>query len=303
MRIATFQDGFERSRLGVLTDSGLVDLTGACEKQYGSGLAQGFSDMKSFLSAGELGMKLAKEIVETALSEKDPNTHGIVKKLKAPISNPSKIFCPAVNYMSHSTEDKVSAPKEPYFFGKFSNAIVGPDEPILIPAISDKVDYEVELAALIGKRGKNIPEDQVYDHIAGYTILNDVSFRDLQGWPPRTPSILGQNWVRGKGLDSACPLGPFLITRDELPEPYPLKISLKVNGEVRQNSDTDMQIFKISELISHLSQGLTLEPGDIISTGTPSGVASSTGRFLKEGDIVEAEIEKIGVLRNPVLRA
>jgi 2-keto-4-pentenoate hydratase/2-oxohepta-3-ene-1,7-dioic acid hydratase in catechol pathway len=312
MKLVTFSNGLQR-RVGALTDSSVVDLKLACEEIFGHGAALIFSDMRSFLSSGDSGLKLAKDLLDNVQASGDAArdarsgglgssviTLGDGARLRAPISDPQKILCPAVNYMSHSAETKVTPPKQPYFFGKFANTIIGPDDPILIPKISDKVDYEVELAAVIGKRGKNIPKDKAYEHIVGYTVLNDVSFRDLQGWP-QTASVLGQNWFKGKGLDSACPIGPCIVTKDDLSSPYPLKIMLRVNGKTRQDSNTEMQIFKLPDLVSYVSQDTTLEAGDIISTGTPAGVGMATGDFLKSGDIVEAEIEKIGILRNPVL--
>ncbi|MDH2900019.1 MAG: fumarylacetoacetate hydrolase family protein [archaeon] len=312
MRLVTFSNGFQ-NRLGVLINSAVIDVKSACEEVLDHGIASIFSDMRSFLSSGDLGLKLAKDLIETVKLSSDSGRDTKSRRsyrslialdnqihLRAPISDPQKILCPAVNYMSHSNESQVNPPKEPYFFGKFANTIIGPDDPILIPDISNKIDYEVELAAIIGKRGKNISKDQVYDYIVGYTILNDISFRDLQGWP-KPASSLGMNWYKGKGLDGACPIGPCIVTKDEISTPYPLKIMLRVNGKTRQDSSTEMQIFQLPDLVSYVSQGITLEAGDIVSTGTPAGVASTTGEFLKDGDIVEAEIEKIGVLRNRIL--
>jgi 2-keto-4-pentenoate hydratase/2-oxohepta-3-ene-1,7-dioic acid hydratase in catechol pathway len=314
MRVVTFSTGFQ-NRLGVLSkNSKVIDLKLACEEIFGYGTASIFFDMRSFLSSGDLGLKLAKDLTENVEVSKEADRDARSSRLRksliplddkqvrvgAPISNPQKILCVGVNYKAHSDETQVSPPKEPYFFGKFTNTIIGPGDPILIPKISNNVDYEVELAAIIGKRGKNISKDQVYDYIAGYTVLNDISFRDLQGLFNQASS-LGMSWIRGKGMDNACPTGPCIVTKDEIPSPYPLKIMLRVNGKTRQDSSTDMQIFKLPDLVSYISQGITLEPGDIISTGTPSGVAMATGEYLKNGDIVEAEIEKIGILRNPVV--
>ena len=194
-------------------------------------------------------------------------------------------------------------PVEPYFFTKFRNALIGPNEPILIPRISTKADWEAELAVIIGRAGKNIEGKSAMDHVAGYAVANDVSFRDLQfsTRSEKAPVTLGSNWVKGKGLDSSFPLGPWLVTKDEIPNPNDLEISLKVNGETKQHSKTSDMIFAIDHLIEYVSAGMTLKPGDIISTGTPEGVAAFTGApFLKDGDIVEATINGIGTLRNPV---
>ena len=220
-------------------------------------------------------------------------------KLAPPVLNPEKIYCAAVNYLSHSKEQNQSPPTEPYFFTKFRNALIGPEDSVLLPRISKKVDWEVELVVVIGKRGKNIPKKEAIDYVAGYTISNDISFRDLQ--MPEKPNYLGMNWVKGKGLDTAFPLGPWLVTKDELPDLYGCEISLKVNGIEHQKSKIGDMVFKIDELIEYLSMDITLAPGDVISTGTPLGVAAFTGvPFLKAGDVLEAQIEGIGVLRNYV---
>jgi 2-keto-4-pentenoate hydratase/2-oxohepta-3-ene-1,7-dioic acid hydratase in catechol pathway len=224
-------------------------------------------------------------------------------KLLSPIQTPEKIFMLAVNYLSHSQEGNVKPPTEPYVFTKFRNALIGPGDPILIPKISKKVDWEVELAVIIGKTGKYIAKEDAMNHIAGYTISNDVSFRDFQ-FATRLPdgkTTLGLNWLKGKGLDSSLPIGPWLVTRDEILDPHKLGISLSVNGKTKQRSNTGNMIFKIDSLIEYISAGITLKPGDIISTGTPDGVAAFTGEpFLKDGDIVEGAIDRIGTLQNPV---
>lgn len=224
-------------------------------------------------------------------------------RLLSPVLLPEKIFCVAENYRSHVKEADGKVAKKPYLFTKFRNAIVGPDDPILIPRISKKVDWEAELAVVIGKEGKHIPEERAINHVAGYCISNDVSFRDIQfpeGWP-KVLNRLGQNWVLGKGLDGAFPLGPWLVTTDEIPDPQDLGISLSVNGELKQSSNTGEMVFSVASLIEYISAGITLRAGDVISTGTPQGVAAFTDqRFLKDGDLVEARIDRIGTLRNPV---
>jgi 2-keto-4-pentenoate hydratase/2-oxohepta-3-ene-1,7-dioic acid hydratase in catechol pathway len=224
-------------------------------------------------------------------------------KLLSPIQNPEKILLIAINYHSHSREQNVKPPTEPYVFAKFRNALIGPDDPILIPNVSKKVDWEVELAVIIGKAGKYIAREDSMNHVAGYAISNDVSFRDFQ-YSTKLPdgkTVLGLNWMKGKGLDSSFPLGPWLVTTDEIPNPHALEISLSVNGKRKQQSNTSDMIFKIESLIEYISAGITLKPGDVISTGTPEGVAYTTSEpFLKDGDIVEGSIDRIGTLRNPV---
>ena len=225
-------------------------------------------------------------------------------KLLSPILNPEKIFCAAVNYASHGKEQATKPPEAPYFFTKFRNAIAGPNDPIVLPRASKKVDWEVELAAVIGRRGKYIPRSEALEYVAGYTVANDVSYRDLLFHEAleTKPDVQGLNWVKGKGLDGALPLGPWLVTSDELKTPRGLGLSLSVNGVVKQDSNTSEMIFGVEDMVEYLSQGMTLEPGDIITTGTPAGVAAfSGGPYLKEGDVVQAEIEGIGALKNPVV--
>ena len=225
-------------------------------------------------------------------------------KLFSPILNPEKILLMAVNYRAHRRESETEgAPDEPYLFTKFRNSLIGPDDPVLIPKISQQVDWEVELSAVIGRVGKNIAKEDAMSYVAGYAVSNDISFRDLQ-FSTRLPNgntKLGLNWVKGKGLDASFPLGPWLVTADEIPNPHKLQISLAVNGKTRQQSTTGDMVFTIDSIIEYVSQGMTLKPGDIISTGTPAGVGAFTGGpYLKNGDVLEGTIQKIGTLRNPV---
>jgi 2-keto-4-pentenoate hydratase/2-oxohepta-3-ene-1,7-dioic acid hydratase in catechol pathway len=224
-------------------------------------------------------------------------------KLLSPVLKPEKILLVARNYLSHNLEQNAKPPPEPYFFTKFRNALIGNGEAILIPRISTKADWEGELAVIIGKAGKNIPRMEAMEYVAGYSVANDVSFRDLQ-FSTRSDNAavaLGSNWVKGKGLDSSFPLGPWLVTRDEIADPHNLDISLSVNANVKQHSNTGDMMFKIDSLIEYVSAGMTLRPGDVISTGTPEGVAVFSGEpFLKDGDVVEVTIGEIGTLRNPV---
>jgi 2-keto-4-pentenoate hydratase/2-oxohepta-3-ene-1,7-dioic acid hydratase in catechol pathway len=221
-------------------------------------------------------------------------------ELKTPVLNPEKICCAAVNYLSHGNEQNVSPPTEPFFFGKFRNTLIGSGGDIQLPRISSKLDWEAELAVIIGRKGKNIPREKSLDFIVGYTVANDVSFRDLQRFGS-SGNHFGPNWIKGKGLDTAFPLGPWLVTKDELRDPYACEISLTVNGDLKQKSKTGEMVFKIDRMIENLSADMTLQPGDVISTGTPQGVAQSTGGpYLKDGDLVEATISGIGTLRNRV---
>lgn len=226
-----------------------------------------------------------------------PKTEVKIKKFLPPLF-PNKIFLPAVNFRSHSSETSMTPPKSPYFFTKFSsNSVVGPEDYIIIPRDLKRVDYEGEIGIIIGKRGKYIKKEDAIDYVFGYTIVNDVSFRDYQ-FPELHP--YGLNWVMGKALDTGLPIGPWIVTKDEIKN-FKLRIITRLNGQVVQDGNTEDMIFPVEDLISYLSQGITLEPGDVITTGTPAGVAEFTGKkYLEDGDVIEVEVEKIGVLRNYV---
>jgi 2-keto-4-pentenoate hydratase/2-oxohepta-3-ene-1,7-dioic acid hydratase in catechol pathway len=185
-------------------------------------------------------------------------------------------------------------PERPVVFSKFSTAVIAPGEPVIVPATSAQVDYEAELAVVIGRRAKNVSTSSALDHVLGYTAFNDVSARDFQ--------FADGQWQRGKSCDTFAPMGPTIVTADEIPDPHKLSIKLRLNGKTMQNSNTDQLIFGVPELISFLSETITLEPGDVIATGTPPGVgfARKPPGFLKQGDEMEVEIERIGVLNNPV---
>jgi acylpyruvate hydrolase len=216
-------------------------------------------------------------------------------QLAPPLYNPSKIVCVGLNYHDHCREQNVEVPQRPLLFAKFPSTIIGFGADINWQShITDQVDYEAELGVVIRRKGRNIPLNESIHYIAGYTIINDVSARDLQ--------VSDVQWVRGKSLDTFCPMGPYLVTADEVADPQQLKIQCWVNGELRQDSNTAEMIYKIPELITFISQTCTLLPGDIISTGTPNGVGvfRKPPVFLQPGDVVEIEIEKLGRLRNTV---
>ncbi len=217
-------------------------------------------------------------------------------KVLPPLADPDKIICIGLNYNEHAAESKMDLPEEPVFFCKFKSSIVGPGEAIILPKVSTQIDYEAELAVIIGQSGKHIPEAKAMEHVAGYTAFNDVSARDLQ--------FRGGQWIKGKALDTFAPLGPYLVTKDEIPDPHKLKIGLELNGKTMQDSATDKLIFNIPKLIAFLSQLFTLEAGDIIATGTPPGVGFTRKPpvFLKDGDLVKVMIEGVGELVNPVNR-
>ncbi len=212
-----------------------------------------------------------------------------------PAVYPSKILAIGRNYADHAIEGGAAPPAAPLLFNKLPNSLSAHNAPILLPDISQKVDYEAELAVVIGRRASRVSEAEALDHVFGYTLINDVSARDLQFGD-------GQ-WTRGKGLDTFAPLGPFITTRDEIAEVQTLKIEGRLNGEVMQSSNTSKMIFPIAYLVSYLSQGMTLEPGDVIATGTPEGVGifRTPPVLLKVGDVYEVEVEGLGTLRNPVV--
>jgi 2-keto-4-pentenoate hydratase/2-oxohepta-3-ene-1,7-dioic acid hydratase in catechol pathway len=218
-------------------------------------------------------------------------------RLRAPIPRPGKIVCVGRNYAEHAREFGSEAPTQPIFFLKSNNTICGPGEPVMLPPNSNQVDYEAELAAIIGKSGKNIPEAEAYEHIAGYTIMNDVTARDMQAQD--------KQWFRGKSCDTFAPTGPWIVTRDEVPDPHSLRISLTLNGRTMQDSNTSNMIFNIPHLVSYLSRSLTWEAGDILSTGTPEGVGAhrTPPVFLQPGDTVSITVAEIGTLTNPVAGA
>lgn len=211
-------------------------------------------------------------------------------RLGAPLARPSKIVCVGLNYAKHAEESGMAPPEEPVLFFKASSAITGPFDPIRIPKGSTKTDWEVELALVIGKKASYVSEQEALNHVAGYVLHNDVSERAFQ------LERSGQ-WVKGKSCDTFAPLGPFIVTTDEIKDPNSLDLWLKLNGKLMQNSNTSDFIFNVQEVVSHISQFMTLLPGDIISTGTPFGVGLglTPPRYLKEGDEVELGIEGLGI--------
>jgi len=305
-----------QTRIGVLSNEVVVDLVSAREKLAGS-LNSEFasiahvSDMLSLLDAGEPALRAARSLVDKVSSYVEdrpgPPLHkGSVIlplaeiRLVAPIPRPRKnLICLGLNYHDHWAETAgrrgEPLPSVPVFFTKSPTAVIGPFDDVVYPSATAELDHEVELAVVIGRRGKDISRKEAFDYVAGYTILNDVSARDLQR--------RHQQWFRSKSLDTFAPLGPYLVTKDEIENPHGLSMELTVNSEVRQKSNTGNMIFKIPEIVEILSQDMTLEPGDIIGTGTPAGVAlgMSPPRYLKMNDVVEARIEGLGHIRNRVV--
>jgi 2-keto-4-pentenoate hydratase/2-oxohepta-3-ene-1,7-dioic acid hydratase in catechol pathway len=218
--------------------------------------------------------------------------------LRAPVPAPQKIVCLGLNYRDHASESGMEVPKEPILFSKYPSALIGHQGEIVLPEVSTEVDYEAELVIVVGQGGRHIPRDRAMEHVAGYTIGHDVSARDWQLHKP------GKQWMTGKTFDTFAPVGPALVTADEVPDPHNLGIRLRLNGKTMQDSNTSQLIFRVDEIIAYLSKIFTLEPGDLIFTGTPPGVgmARKPPVWLQPGDIVEVEIDGLGILRNSVVR-
>ena len=255
------------------------------------------SSLETLVLSGDKERRRLENLVEIA-SEKN-KTKALVSirkaKLLAPIANPPKIVCLGLNYRDHVAEQNATTPEDLVLFMKPRTAIIGPDDTIIKPPMVNKLDYEAELAVIVGKKAKNISKEEARHHIFGYTCFNDVSARDIQ--------FKDKQWTRGKSFDTFAPTGPCITTADQISDPGNLRVQAKVNGELRQNGSTGSMVFSVYEIVHKLSQVMTLEPCDIIATGTPAGVGFAMKpepRFLQIGDIVEVEIEKIGVLRNSI---
>jgi 2,4-didehydro-3-deoxy-L-rhamnonate hydrolase len=216
-------------------------------------------------------------------------------RIHAPIARPQKVICIGLNYEDHAAETGADIPEKPIVFAKYPNTIIGPGEAIRIPPITEQADYEAELAVVIGRTARNVSQAEALDYVFGYTNANDVSSRDLQ-------FSEGGQWTRSKSIDTFCPLGPYIATTDEIGDPQDLFIRCILNGEVMQDGTTSKMIFPVAELVSFLSQGMSLVPGDVIITGTPPGVGAARDPqvWLKAGDEVSIEIEGLGTLTNPV---
>jgi 2-keto-4-pentenoate hydratase/2-oxohepta-3-ene-1,7-dioic acid hydratase in catechol pathway len=251
--------------------------------------------VRQILEGGPAYLQLAGEIAQKS----DAVKYEAAKvQFHAPVHDPRKIVCIGLNYRDHAAESGAAIPKEPILFSKYPTALIGHGEPIVLPPVSQEVDYEAELVVVVGRRGRNIPKEAAMDYVAGYTVGHDVSARD---WQLKKD---GKQWMVGKTFDTFAPAGPVLVTADEVPNAQNLAIRLRLNGQTMQDSNTSQLIFGVADLMAYLSQVFTLEPGDLIYTGTPPGVgfAKKPPLFLKGGDVVEVEIEGLGVLRNPVVQ-
>ena len=294
MRLLTYdRDG--APRLGLLHNDRVIDLADASADLLGAALP---SDLLAFIEAGDTALDQARSLLDAGgeLARHARPLSGT--RLLAPLPRPPRnLVCVGLNYAEHAAESRVTQglPEDPVYFTKPPSTVIGPEAPIPWHGhVSRRIDWEVELVVVIGRRGRDIPEADALDYVFGYTIGNDVTARDLQR--------RHQQWYKGKGLDGFCPLGPWVVTRDELPDPQDLRLTLRVNGVTKQDAHTSDMIFPVAKLIAVWSLGMTLEPGDLLMTGTPSGVgfARQPPEYLQPGDVVECEIEGIGLLRNPV---
>lgn len=265
-----------------MVESGVVSLSAA-----------GFPDLLTVLAGGAQ----ARAKIENWMYQRPPDATFALQyvELLAPIPRPPKLICVGLNYRDHAAETGMPIPKVPTIFSKFHNTVIGPGSPIVLPKNSTQPDYEAELAFVIGRGGRHIAAEDWEGHVFGYTIVNDVSARDFQ--------MATSQWLMGKTFDTFAPMGPHIVTADEIADPHALDISLRVNGEMLQHSNTRELIFKIPELVAYLSSVMTLEPGDVVSTGTPAGVgfARKPPRYLRPGDEVAVSVAGVGELRNPVV--
>jgi len=311
----TLQDQFH---FGMITDvNEFIDLDTAVRDYYGVNPVKGadpsrFRDMQAFFSGGADSVELTKKILQYIDRRRQAGwtpraatgarylfkpEEGV--KLLAPVVRGSKVYCLASNSRSHLTEQGKPLPSQPYVFSRYFNSLVGPSESLVLNPAGTFPDVELELAAVIGQRGKHIPAEKAMGYVAGYTIALDMGYRDLQ-----YPAGGAVDWVMGKGFDATMAVGPWVVPKEEVGDPYPLAMELKVGGTVRQKGDTTDYVFRIPEIIAHFSRGITFEPGDILSLGSLGGVPGfefgNESRKLKPGDQVEGSIEKIGRIVIPV---
>jgi 2-keto-4-pentenoate hydratase/2-oxohepta-3-ene-1,7-dioic acid hydratase in catechol pathway len=305
MKLLTYSpDHQSTARLGAYVDHGRVlDLGRAYAALFGGEPPQWFSSVAALLEGGEPAMALARSVVERATRASADGWHHDVDRIVflPPAGPAAKILCVTMNYASHAQASLTKPSEEPYFFIKMPGLLTPHKAPVIRSRTSQQCDSEIELAVIIGRRGKYIRREQAMEHVAGYTVANDFSFRDRRTLKS-DPNSARLNWLTLKNLDTAAPLGPWLVTKDEVPDPYGLEITLTLENDPgeRQTGQTSGMMHTIEDLIAHASDGLTLQPGDVILTGTPHEVAFGHQRFLQKGDILRAEISGIGTLVNPV---
>jgi 2-keto-4-pentenoate hydratase/2-oxohepta-3-ene-1,7-dioic acid hydratase in catechol pathway len=286
LKLLTFISGGQ-IRPGVLHGGKVIDLAAAGLPVDETG------DLLRIVRGGDAMLERVREAIQSP-TRREFDLDEVT--LTAPLFNPSKIIAVGLNYIDHCEEAKLPVPKEPVLFTKWPNSITGPYDELTWPeSVTSEVDYEVELGVVIGRRGRNIKEADALDYVCGYTVVNDVSARDLQ-------FANAKQWDRGKSLDTFCPWGPWIVTRDEIKDPHNLDVRTVLNGKEMQKSNTKNLIFNIPQIIAYASQGTTLLPGDLIPTGTPFGVGFSRTPpvFLKHGDVCECEVEHVGKISNKI---
>jgi 2-keto-4-pentenoate hydratase/2-oxohepta-3-ene-1,7-dioic acid hydratase in catechol pathway len=282
MKLVTFRRSGTAPEPGVLVENRVIGLSSA-----------GHGSLIELIAAWDKAKAAVEKFVAGAPQEAVSDVASVT--LLAPIPRPQKLICVGLNYRDHAIESNMEIPKVPTIFNKFATSVIAPGENIVLPKNSEKPDYEAEFAFVIGKGGRHIAADRWQDHVFGYTIINDVSARDFQ--------MATTQWLMGKTFDTFAPMGPWIVTADEIADPHSLDIKMTINGEVLQNSNTRELIFRIPDLVAYLSSAFTLEPGDIVSTGTPAGVGfgHKPPRWLKVGDECVISVQGIGELRNPVV--
>jgi len=283
-------------RAGIAHEEAVVDASASRLSRADAADGQEGLSVRALLQRGQQALE---EVFAWAQQQFEAKSNLIsldTLELGPPVPDPDKILCLGVNYREHAAEAQQELPAVPMFFAKFRNSLIGPTSPILLPRVSRKIDYEGELAVIIGTRCKDVTEQEALQYVAGYTIMHDVSARDLQ--------MQTSQWTAGKALDTFAPMGPGIVPASSISDPQTLTLTTRLNEQVVQHDSTANMIFSVATAIAFLSSLMTLEPGDIIATGTPSGVGfkRTPPLFLQEGDVVEIEIERIGRIRNPVIR-
>jgi acylpyruvate hydrolase len=280
---------------GVASNHALIDLAWYAAATLRSQAGESYQSVRAYLSASadEQAQILAWATRQLEAGEQVLSLDEV--ELGPPVPDPEKILCLGLNYPEHAAEAELDIPPVPTFFAKFRNSLIGPTSPVILPAASHFIDYEGELVAVIGKRCKHVAEQEALAYVAGYTVCNDVSARDLQ--------MQTSQWTAGKAIDTFAPMGPGIVLAADITDPQALTLITRVNGEVVQHESTSQMIFSVAETLAFLSSFMTLEPGDVIATGTPSGIGArrQPPLFLHIGDIVEVEIESIGMIRNQMV--
>ena len=292
MKLVTYDTG-AGPRSGAVLGELIVDLHSASDGSLPVGMLELLATEGAVLRARRL-LASAAGMGETLPAASCVHTDRAT--VLAPLPRPGKVICLGINYRDHAAESGLPVPAEPVVFSKAPTSVIGPGAAIVLPEASEQVDYEVELAFVIGRRAKLVKARQAMDYVAGYTVLNDVSARDYQREKP------GGQWHLAKSFDTFCPIGPWILTADEIADPHNLALSCAVSGELMQSSNTSQMIFRIPEVVEYLSRVFTLEPGDVVGTGTPAGVGfvRTPPRYLRRGDVVGCTIQEIGTLENPV---